>query len=332
MSSAQPSAPARRRRRPVLIVLLVLVALLVAGLVAAGLWVNGLARGVDEGVKRFEGQSFPEESTRPQATGEAKNFLLVGEDGGAENRDDQGRSDSLMLVHVPADRQDVQIISLMRDMYVDIPGHGKDRINAAYQFGRVPLTVQTVEDLFDVRIDHVVGVDLAGFPPLIDAIGGITVDNPREFTRSGREDLHYAKGLIHLDGDQALNYARERYAFPESDFMRVQNQQRVVKGIVDKLISTDTLANPGRIQDSVDAFSPYLTFDEDLGSGEIASLAWSLRDVRSADLHSFTAPTAGVGYTEDGKDVVWPDEDGLRRLGEALRTDTVDEFEASAQR
>lgn len=252
------------------------------------------------------------------ADGEAVDFLLVGEDSGIEGRDPSGRSDALMWVHVPGDRQDVQVMSIMRDLWVPIPGHGDAKVNAAYQYGGIPLTVATVENMFQARVDHVVAVDMAGFQGLVDALGGVTVDNPVAFTASNGQA--FPQGAVEMDGADALVYARERYNLPRSDFDRVENQQRLVKAIVSKALSLDTLSSPARVQDSVERFSPYLTFDDSLGSADLAALAWSLRDVRGGDIRTSTAPTAGVGDTADGQDVVWPDWAGIAEVGREIRT------------
>lgn len=351
------AAPRRRRRRPWLVALVVLLVVLLGLGVAAAVYLGGLARSIDQETQRFEGGAFPAESGRPGAAGAsvasptapppgmdpagageqgpkapdadeqadaaALDVLLVGEDAGAEGRDASGRSDTLMWVHVPGDRSEVQVMSIMRDMWVPIPGHGDDKVNAAYQFGGIPLTVATVENMFQARVDHVVAVDLAGFKGLVDALGGVTVDNPAAFTSTGGVD--FAAGPVQMDGDKALAYARERYNLPRSDFDRVENQQRLVKAIVAKFLSMDTLSDPGRVQDSVARFAPYLTLDDDLGSGALAGLAWSLRDARDAPIITSTVPSAGVGSTDTGADVVWPDWEAIARLGEGIRTGTVGE-------
>ena len=381
MTSAPETAhdlPRRgRRRRPLLIVLAVLLALLLGLGVAAAVYMRGLARTVDEDTGRFDGGAFPAESLRPgapasgaasspaagadpeaaagaalatptapppgmdpaqaaagpqgpqapgtdeKADGEAVDILLVGEDAGAEGREGAGRSDTLMWVHVPGDRSRVDVMSIMRDMWVPVPGQGDHKVNAAYQFGGIPLTVATAENMFQARVDHVVAVDLAGFKGLVDALGGVSVENPAAFTSSG--GIPFPQGTVQMDGDKALAYARERYNLPRSDFDRVENQQRLVKAIVSKLLSMDTLSDPGRVQDAVSRFAPYLTLDESLSSGSLASLAWSMRDARDAPIVTSTVPSVGVGYTPTGEDVVWPDWAAIREIGKGIRTGTLDE-------
>ena len=147
-----------------------------------------------------------------------------------------------MWVHVPGDRSEIQVMSIMRDMWVPIPGHGDHKVNAAYQYGGIPLTVATAENMFQARVDHVIAVDLAGFKGLVDALGGVSVDNPSAFVSTGGID--FPAGTVQMDGDKALAYARERYNLPRSDFDRVENQQRLVKAIVAAFLSRDTLSDP----------------------------------------------------------------------------------------
>ncbi|MDY6055666.1 LCP family protein [Micrococcus sp.] len=251
---------------------------------------------------------------------QAVDVLLVGEDSGIEGRDEAGRSDTLMWVHVPGDRSEVKVMSIMRDLWVPIPGHGDAKVNAAYRYGGVPLTVSTAENMLQARVDHVIAVDMAGFQGLVDALGGVTVQNPRAF-HSGHMGGHdFPQGAVTLDGEAALAYARERYNLPRSDFDRVENQQRLVTAIIQKAVSMDTLANPGRVQESVQTFAPFLTLDDSLDSLSLAALVWDLRDARSAPIETSTLPSLGVGTTADDQDVVFPDWAGIRRIGKEIRT------------
>src|SRR5699024_12520784 len=121
---------------------------------------------------------FPEEALRPEISTPAEgqddpavNILLLGSDSRADTSkpilDDLGnRADSIMVAHIPSDRSGVQIMSIMRDSWVDIPGHGQSKINAAMAYGGVPLMVQTVEGLIDQRIDHIAVIDFNGFKNL----------------------------------------------------------------------------------------------------------------------------------------------------------------------
>ena len=135
------------------------------------------------------------------------NYVLLGSDSRDPNNEGNGRSDSIMVVHLNAKRNKAYIISFPRDMYVDIPGYGKNKINAAFAFGGAPLTVRTLEDLTGVRMDHVVLVDFEGFIQLTDDLDGVTVVNKTAFTSHG---FDYPKGKITIKGEKALWFVRER--------------------------------------------------------------------------------------------------------------------------
>jgi LCP family protein required for cell wall assembly len=327
--SGRRSARPRRRRRPFLVALIATVGSLVgiAGVIAvvASLFIGGLARSYDRNTETIA-DAFPE-GTRPAATAGAENVLLIGSDSRSGSQIDDGarggRSDTLMLAHVPADRKAVYLMSIMRDSWVDVPGHGPAKINAAYAWGGIPLTVQTVEQLLDVRIDHVAEIDFAGFTGMTDALGGVTVDAPQAFTTSRGVEHHIVAGPNHLDGQEALAFVRERYAFADADHTRVRNQQAFMRGIVDGLLSRGTVTNPARIQDFVTATSKYLAVDPSLTFGTLVDLGWSLRDVRADDLHTFTMPTAGGGTSPDGQSYVAVNTGAVQSLSASLRSDDL---------
>ncbi|MGN8048258.1 LCP family protein [Curtobacterium sp. 22159] len=331
-AAAAESARARtRRKRPFLVALvatlgaLVAVAAVIA--VVASVFVGGLARSYDSG-KDVLDDPFPT-GGRPAPSDGAENILLIGSDSRSNadpdgDRASGGRSDTLMLAHVPADRKAVYLMSIMRDSWVDVPGHGTAKINAAYAWGGVPLTVQTVEQLLDVRIDHVAEIDFAGFRDMTDALGGVTVQSANDFTAKSGE--RFTAGPNRLDGDRALAFVRERYAFADADHTRVVNQQAFMRGVVEGVLAEGTITNPGRIQDFVTATSRYLSVDEGLSFPTLVGLGWSLRDVRPSDLHTFTMPTAGGGTSPDGQSYVAVNTLALESLSQALRSDDLAEW------
>lgn len=327
-AAATPVAEPKKRKRPFLVALIAtlgsLVGIAAVIAVVASVFVGGLARSYDDG-KDVIKDPFPTGS-RPAPSKGAQNILLVGSDSRSNydpngDRAAGGRSDTLMLAHVPADRKGVYLMSIMRDSWVDVPGHGMAKINAAYSWGGIPLTVQTVEHLLDVRIDHVAEIDFAGFKDMTDALGGVTVQSSKDFTT--REGAHFTQGANRLDGKQALAFVRERYAFADADYTRVQNQQAFMRGILDGVMSKGTLTNPGRIQDFVTATSKYLSVDEGLTFQTLVSLGWSLRDVRPSDLTTFTMPTAGTGTSPGGQSIVNVNTLAVQSLSQALRSDDM---------
>ena len=292
--------------------------------VVVSVFVGGLARSYDAG-KDVIADPFPT-GHRPAASADAENILLIGSDSRAAADPDGdravgGRADTLMLVHVPADRRAVHLVSIMRDSWVDVPGHGTAKINAAYAWGGVPLTVQTVEQLLDVRIDHVAEIDFGGFREMTDALGGVTVRSEQAFTT--RQGVHFDQGTNRLDGEHALAFVRERYAFADADHTRVRNQQAFMRGIADALLSKGTITDPRRVQDFVAATSSHLAVDPDLTFSTMVGLGWSLRDVRPSDLTTSTLPTAGGGTSPDGQSYVTLNTLAVQSLSRALRSDDV---------
>lgn len=277
-------------------------------------------------------QAFPDETDRPverEGDDKSETILLLGSDTRGEidpgdiNADQDSRSDTLMVVRIPEDRDGAYVMSIMRDSWVEIPGYGEAKINAAMAYGGVPLTVQVVEDLIDTRIDRVALIDFDGFKGLTDALGGVTVNNASEFSAGGH---HFEAGNIHLGGDEALSFVRTRKAFAEGDYRRVKNQQAYMKALLSTLVSRGTLTSPTKIQGAVEEISPYLTVDEGLTSSYMIKLLPSLRDLRPSNITFFTAPTAGVGTSSDGQSIIYLDWPRMETLAEAFQTDTLAEY------
>lgn len=330
MANEHAAVPKRRTGR---IIFISLAALLVVIAGAAALYTLNLARSFDGGRTIVE-NVFPHEDERPAVpepdseAEKAKTILLLGSDTRGEISEDideitGARSDAIMVMHIPAERDGVYVMSLTRDNWVPIEGHGNNKINAALAFGGVPLMVGTVENLIDSRIDHVAVVDFEGFKGLTDALGGVTVNSEYDFSAGGH---NFSEGPQRLDGEQALAFVRERKSFSDGDYQRARNQQSYLKGVINTMLSRDTLTSPGKISDSVDAIVPFLTVDEGLNSKFVGSLGFEMRDVRSDDIHFFTSPTLGTGM-EGSQSVVRPDWDRIEELREHFRNDTLELYE-----
>ena len=321
--------PGRRRGRRVALIALGLVAVLVIGVgIVVGSYLQGLRSSYEKRTVVQITRSASDGERPEDGTGE--NILLLGsdkrseEDAVAEGITGQ-RSDVMMLVHIPEDHESVYVTSFPRDLYIDIPGHGKDRINAALAFGGPSLAVATVEDYTGVPIDHVALIDFEGIEGLVDTLGGIDVQVPMDFEADG---MQFTAGTQSMDGQEALVFVRQRQQFADGDFQRNRNQQAVLAGIADKLISADTLTDPRRLADTIESVSPFLTTDEDLTAGQMSKLGLSLRSVRGDDLHFLSVPHGGPTTTSGGASVVATDEEAMDVLREALRTDDMGSYYA----
>ncbi|MBP7881158.1 MAG: LCP family protein, partial [Actinomyces sp.] len=291
----------------------VLVVVAVAVAAALGWFVTRVSTSYEGNTETLT-EAFPEEETRPaEREDAAQNILLLGSDTrgaideGALDGPQDSRSDTLMVMHLPADREGIYFTSIMRDSWVDIPGFGEAKINAAMAYGGLPLTVQVVEGLIGTRIDDVVVIDFEGFKDLTNALGGVTVTNTVAFESNGH---NFPVGDIKLNGEEALTFVRARYPFADGDYQRVRNQQAYMKAVVKQMISSETLTNPTRLIAMVDAISPYLAVTEGVTTEYIVQTAASLRNVRTSDLYFMTAPTAGVGTSADGQSIILLDPEG----------------------
>lgn len=345
-----PGRSTRRhpRRRRVLIVAMSLVGLLVVGgAVAAQLYQNHL----NANIERI-GDPFASLPTRPSVptapatadptasptpgdtTGadptKAVNILLLGSDSrisaGDPNQWTYGaqRTDAIMLVHIPADRSGAYLFSIPRDSWVDIPGHGKAKINAAYSWGGPALLIQTVEQLTNVRIDHMAITDFDAFKALTDELGGVEITAPKDTYDRGK--LVITAGTHLLNGTQALAYVRERYGLPRGDFDRVQRQQNWMRAIMLRAQSQHLLTNPVALASFLDIVTKAVAVDNTFTFDEMRSLALSLRGVSSSSVSFHTVPVTGTGTSADGQSIVLLNRPAFDALMLAVRNDTVSAY------
>ncbi len=254
------------------------------------------------------------------------NILVLGSDAReGETLEDQ-RSDTMMLVHIPETRDEMYVMSIMRDLWVEIPEVGMSKVNSAQSHGGYPLTIQTVEGLTGAGIDHMVIVDFDGFSDLTTALGGVEIDNDMAFSAGQANPSYYPEGTIRLEGTDALRFVRERKAFTDGDYQRVKNQQKFLTGIASQVLDSSTLTNPSKISDMVSSFTPYLTVDESLDAQTLVNYGMSMSKMRASNITSFTIPNAGTGTTQGGASVVWPDEEELANMRSAMENGTMDVY------
>jgi LCP family protein required for cell wall assembly len=273
------------------------------------------------------------------------NILLLGADHGnvgrsvAEDLKDDTwtpglhRSDTIMVMHIPADRRSVQLLSIPRDTWVPIDGYpaddGHGKINAAFSYGGPELAYKTVEQLTGLTIDHVAIIDWAGFRDLTDALGGVRIYIPETFYDSSQR-IEWTKGWSTLEGERALQYVRTRHDIPgakQDDFGRMARQQNFLRAVMGKLLSSSTTRNPVRFSRVLASLASYLTLDSSWDNDEIRSLAWSLRNLHTEDVHFFTAPFGSYDVV-DGQDVVRLDTPQLRFLVRSISSGHVARYVA----
>jgi LCP family protein required for cell wall assembly len=267
----------------------------------------------------FDGLNEELRPTKSAATKNSQTFLLLGSD----SRDAgpaSGRTDTIMMAHIPNDRSSAQIVSVPRDSWVDIPGKGKMKINAAYALGGPSLLIQTVETLTKVRIDHFAIVDFAGFKSIIDAIGGVDVEVSEATT--DLEGNRFHTGVNHLDGKTALAYVRQRYGLQNGDFDRVKRQQNLLRAVMTKMGSFDPASNPIGSYKLLDSVTKSISVDDRFTNGEMRSLATKVPAIRSGGITFLTVPTKGTGM-EGSQSVVYLDAAKSGELWNAVRADSV---------
>jgi LCP family protein required for cell wall assembly len=331
-ASPAGAPPPRRARRvwPRVLIALGIVLVLAIGAAAAYVFTidrsltSNLTRGVDlpsDDPTAAPGEGRP--TKEPQETG-TLNYVLLGSDSRDPGNAGNGRSDTMMVVHLNAKRDHAYIVSFPRDMYVTIPGYGKNKINAAYALGGVPLTVRTLEQLTKTRMDHVALVDFEGFISLTNDLGGVTVVNDDAFSSHGYD---YPKGEITISGEEALWFVRERKQLPNGDLDRAKNQRNVIKAIVAKGLSGNVVADPARFTRFISGVAKHLTVDNSLTDDEIRQTALSLR-LTAEDISLLQAPISGFGTTSDGQSIDVVDTARMAELATALKTDAMDGYVA----
>jgi LCP family protein required for cell wall assembly len=318
----------RSRRRLWLPAAFVALALLLVGSIATGfLYAFSVDRAVNDNLRRQpvmprEAPAGKPRPSKPPTTGEghaSMNYVLIGADDAAGG---SSRSDALMVLHLAADRRTAYLVSFPRDLWVPIPGYGRNKINAAYAFGGAQLTVETLEGLLDVRMDHVAQVDLEGFVGLTDELGGVRVYNKYPSVSQG---YNFPVGWITISGEQALAYVRERKQLPHGDLDRSERHRAVVLAILTKGLSGDTIRNPRRFIAFTSGVARHVIVDEDLTPEELRGTALSLR-LTPGDMASVQAPVARFDRSSDGQSIDVVDEAQMRKLAAALREDTMDAY------
>ncbi|XRQ06494.1 LCP family protein [Actinomadura welshii] len=322
----------RKRRWPrVLIAVGVFVALVVAGL-GGLLWQRQSS--YNGNIDRIEGVMPSDGANRPGPNVEGtENWLLVGSDSRSQNTTGEGnqvwkpgqqRTDTIMLLHLPADREKAYIVSFPRDSWVEVPGYGNQKINAAFSYGGPALLIETVEHLTGIRIDHYGAIDFEGFKSMTDALGGVTV-NIKETVYDPARKKQWTAGKQKLNGEEALLFVRQRYNLPNGDFDRIKRQQAFLGALAKQAADRGTLTNPLKLDRFLSALTKSISVDEGVSAGDLRSLALSMRGVRASDVMFMTAPHKGTG-TRAKQSVVFLDGTKAKALFEAVKTAKMREY------
>lgn len=337
--SEQPTPRRRLRDRWVLLTVLGLITALVGGVgiglaVLAGRLSGNVERISDPFADLTDRPTVPVPSAspgQPEATGSPMNILVLGSDSrisaGDPNQWVAGaqRTDAIMLAHLPADGGAAYVMSIPRDSWVPIPGHGEAKINAAYSFGGPALLIETIEQLTQVRIDHFAIADFESFAAITDAIGGVRITLADDLD-DRRGNLLLPAGEQVLTGEQALIWARERKSLARGDFDRVQRHQAWMRAIATRVTANGTLRNPVTTVAFLDAVTRSVAVDDAFTPAVITGLVSQARDLGTDDLEFFTVPISGIGTSQDGQSIVLLDQAPFDELMAAVAGDTVSAY------
>jgi LCP family protein required for cell wall assembly len=268
---------------------------------------------VDVGIKHQKDQNGNELSD----TKTALNVLMVGVDNGDAQgslRDDvlrstwpigSHRTDTIMLVHLPADHKTVSMISIPRDTWITMPDCAKypefvvgceAKVNAAFSLGGPKLMVRAVQNLTGISLDHFIAIDWNGFKGLTTALGGIRVYVPRTFYDDSQK-ITWSQGWHKLEGQPALQYVRTRHGLANGDFDRIARQQNFLRATMKQLLSNSVRHNPIKFIHVANAITKYLTVDSGWSSSEMRHLALSLRGIGASKVTFMTLKTT-AGWSQ----------------------------------
>ncbi|CCB74764.1 putative transcriptional regulator [Streptantibioticus cattleyicolor NRRL 8057 = DSM 46488] len=274
---------------------------------------------------------------RRPAVGAGQNFLLVGTDGrdriGERDRERYRLggepchcTDTMMLLHLSADRSRLSVVGIPRDTYVELPApHGgrprPAKLNAAYAVGGPGLTVRTVERLTGVRVDHYLELDFTSFMRTVDAVGGVPVCTARPL-HDPKSGLELPAGTTVLDGGRALQYVRSRYLDGSADLGRMQRQQRFVAQLIHRATGSGVLLNPVRLSTTIGSALSSVRADKGLTTTDLLDLAGTVRGFTPASAEFASVPVAEADHQVPGvgSTVRW-DRRRAERLFAAVRRD-----------
>jgi LCP family protein required for cell wall assembly len=256
------------------------------------------------------------------------NILVAGVDnrGGLTRRQEirlhvghtiSANSDTLMLVHIPADHASAQVVSLPRDSWVNIPGYGLNKINAAFGLGGARLMVATVERATGMAVNDYVEISFLGFVKVINALGGVNICLPYGIDDPA-SGLHMTAGKHHVDGVTALKFARDRHSFALSDLARIRDQQQLLSSLFAEATQAGIIADPARLQRFLSSVTAAVKVDRGF---DLVRLAQELRGIRPSAVTFTTVPLASLNYvTPTGESAVLWDRARAAALFSSLKS------------
>jgi len=298
--------------KKIFLIIFGILAVLVIGIVGVGaklyMDLSGSIQKTYESVERDQ-EETKRETKVDLAQNQSFSVLLMGIDTGDLGRVEQGRSDTMMVATVSPEDNQTTIVSIPRDTYVDIIGRGtQDKINHAYAFGGPAMSMNTVENYLDIPIDHYISINMAGLKELVDAVGGIEVNNDLTFSQNGYD---FTIGKITLDGDQALAYSRMRHEDPNGDYGRQERQRKIVEGIARKVLSFDGVSKYQGILSAVES-----NMKTDMSFDDLRTIALNYRDAFNTVKQD---QLKGEGFMQDGISYQRVSDDELARVQTELK-------------
>jgi LCP family protein required for cell wall assembly len=225
------------------------------------------------------------------------------------------RSDTILILHIPAGGGRPVLISIPRDSYVNIPGYGPNKINAAFSFGGPQLLAKTVQANTGLYINHFMDIGFGGFVRVVNAVGGVRMclATPLHEVSSG---VNLKKGCQTLSGGQALAYVRDRHSFNSQDLQREQNQRLFLKALLKKMTSLGVMLNPFAAIPAASGTASALTVDQGTSLYQLVEVALALRDPITT-----TVPISSSNYPTAAGDAVLWNSSQAHELWQALRND-----------
>jgi LCP family protein required for cell wall assembly len=220
-----------------------------------------------------------------------------------------------MLLHISSNGTPDVLVSLPRDSYVPIPGHGYNKINAAFSFGGPKLLAQTVQNVTGLRIDHFMDIGFGGFVNVVNDVGGVTMCLPGPL-KNKNAGINLKAGCQTLDGGTALGYVRDRDNFADQDLQRIQDQRLFLHAMLSKLTSPGTFLNPFSSVPAAFGLADTLTVDQGTHLNQLVQAAFALRDPKTT-----TVPIANANYPTSAGDAVQWDQSQAKELFADLGAD-----------